>query len=50
VRSQRRTVEGVERRTFGEEHVARARRVGTSIHVRAGIVAARDVAAYVRKG
>ena len=33
----------------GEEHVARAGRAGTSIHVRAGVVAGRGVGAYVRK-
>jgi hypothetical protein len=36
--------------TFGEEHVARPGRAGTSIHVRARVVAGRGVAAYVRKG
>jgi hypothetical protein len=35
-------------RASGEKRVARARRAGTSIHVRAGVVAGRGVGAYVR--
>jgi hypothetical protein len=37
-----------ERPEMGEKHVARAARAGTSIHVRAGVVTGRGVAACVR--